>query len=63
MLEVDEYKIQKLGNSALIGAKMLLFTDNYSFDNILSKIEHVSLDADESFQDIFVEKMFFEKYL
>ena len=63
MLEVDEYKIQKLGNSALIGAKMLLFTDDYSFDNILSKIEHVSLDADEGFQDIFVEKMFFEKYL
>jgi len=60
MLEVDEYKIQKLGNSALIGAKMLLFTDDYSFDNILSKIEHISLDADESFQDIFVDKMFFE---
>lgn len=63
MLEVNEYKIQKLGNSALIGAKMLLFTNNYSFDTILSKIEHISLDADESFQDIFVEKMFFEKYL
>ncbi len=63
MLEVDEYKIQKLGNSALIGAKMLLFTNDYSFDTVLSKIEHISLDADESFQDIFVEKMFFEKYL
>lgn len=59
MLEVDEYKIQKLGNSALIGAKMLLFTDDYSFKNVLSKIEHISLDADENFQDIFVEKMFF----
>ncbi len=61
MLEIDEYKIQKLGNSALIGAKMLLFTDDYSFENILSKIEHVSLDADENFQDIFVEKMFFNE--
>lgn len=59
MLEIDEYKIQKLGNSALIGAKMLLFTDDYSFENVLSKIEHISLDADENFQDIFVEKMFF----
>lgn len=62
MIETDEYKIQKLGNSALIGAKMLLFTDDYSFENILSKIEHISLDADESFQDIFVEKMFFNNY-
>ncbi|NOX66675.1 MAG: ATP-binding protein [Chlorobi bacterium] len=59
MLEIDEYKIQKLGNSALIGAKMLLFTDDYSFENVLTKIEHISLDADENFQDIFVEKMFF----
>jgi len=59
MLEIDEYKIQKLGNSALIGAKMLLFTDDYSFENVLSRIEHVSLDSDENFQDIFVDKMFF----
>ncbi|MEE9430464.1 MAG: ASKHA domain-containing protein [Melioribacteraceae bacterium] len=62
MLEVDEYKIKKLGNSALIGAKMLLFYDDYSFEEILNKVEHVSLDADPSFQDIFVDKMFFENY-
>ncbi len=62
MLEVEKYKIKKLGNSALIGAKMLLFYDDYSFDEILSKIEHISLDADPSFQDIFVDKMFFENY-
>ena len=62
MIEVDEYKIQKLGHSALIGAKMLLFTDDYLFENIISKIKHISLDADANFQDIFVEKMFFENY-
>lgn len=61
MLEIDEYKIQKLGNSALIGAKMLLFTDDYAFENVISKIEHISLDADENFQDVFVEKMFFNE--
>ncbi len=62
MLEVDEYKIHKLGNSALIGAKMLLFADDYSFENTLSKIEHISLDADAGFQDIFADKMFFYNY-
>ncbi len=61
MLEVREERIRKLGNTALIGAKMLLFYDDYSFNNILQKVEHVSLDADESFQDIFVEKMFFNE--
>ncbi len=59
MLEINENKIHKLGNSALIGAKMLLFTDDYTFENVLSKIEHIPLDADEGFQDIFVDKMFF----
>ncbi len=63
MIEVCEYKILKLGNSALIGAKMLLFTDDYDFENTLSKIEHVSLDANVNFQDIFVEKMFFHNFI
>ena len=62
MLEIDEYKIHKLGNSALIGAKMLLFTDDYLFETTLSKIEHISLDSDKNFQDIFVDKMFFNNY-
>ena len=61
MLQVRERKIKKLGNSALIGAKMLLFYDDYSFPDIFSKIEHVSLDADKNFQDVFVEEMFFSE--
>ncbi len=59
ILEIEENKIHKLGNSALIGAKMLLFTDDYSFTDIISKIEHVGLNADAGFQDIFVDKLFF----
>ncbi len=59
MLKVRERKIKKFGNSALIGAKMFLFYDDYSFTEIINKIEHVSLDADKDFQDIFVDKMFF----
>jgi uncharacterized 2Fe-2S/4Fe-4S cluster protein (DUF4445 family) len=61
MLEVRERKIKKLGNSALIGAKMMLFYDDYSFDEIIGITEHVSLDADKDFQEIFVDKMFFSE--
>ena len=41
---------------------MLLFTDDYSFNELIPKIEHVSLDADKNFQDVFVEKMYLAKY-
>lgn len=61
MVEVEETKIKKLGNTALIGAKMLLFYDEYLFEDILEKIEHIALDADSRFQNIFVDKMFFNE--
>ncbi len=63
MIEINQSKITKLGNSALIGAKMFLYSDDYSFANTISKIKHVSLDSDEKFQDIFVDKMFFNNYI
>ena len=59
MIEVSESKIKKLGNTSLIGAKMFLFFDDYDFVEILKKIEHISLDSDKDFQEIFIDKMFF----
>jgi uncharacterized 2Fe-2S/4Fe-4S cluster protein (DUF4445 family) len=57
MIELPEEKIHKMGNTALIGAKIFLFTDTDAVEDILQKTEHISLESDPDFQDIFVEKM------
>jgi uncharacterized 2Fe-2S/4Fe-4S cluster protein (DUF4445 family) len=57
LIECEEDKIVKLGNTALIGAKMFLFEDESFVNDILSKTTHVNLEADPSFQDIYIEKI------
>jgi uncharacterized 2Fe-2S/4Fe-4S cluster protein (DUF4445 family) len=57
MVELPEEKIHKIGNTALIGAKMFLFTENGNTGEILKKTRHISLEADAGFQDIYVDKM------
>ena len=57
LIECEEDKIVKLGNTALIGAKMFLFEDEEIIQSILSKTIHVNLEADPNFQDIYIDKM------
>lgn len=57
LIECEEEKIVKLGNTALIGAKMFLFEDTENIQRILGKTVHVNLEADRNFQDIYVDKM------
>lgn len=57
LIECEEDKIIKLGNTALIGAKMFLFEDEKIIQNILSKTTHINLEADPNFQDIYIDKM------
>jgi len=57
LIEYDADKIVKLGNTALIGAKMFLFEDEEIIQHILSKTTHVNLEADPNFQDIYIDKM------
>jgi len=57
LIECEEEKIIKLGNSALIGAKMFLFEDENFVQKILDKTMHINLEGDPNFQDIYVEKM------
>ncbi len=59
MIELPENKIHKMGNTALIGAKMFLFSDNQMTDEILSKTQHINLESDSNFQNIYVDKMLF----
>jgi len=57
LVECEADKIVKLGNTALIGAKIFLFEDESFIDEILSKTTHVNLEANPTFQDIYIEKM------
>lgn len=59
LLEFKKDKIVKLGNTALIGAKMFLFMDSVEVASLLKIIRHVPLEGDPDFQDIFIDKMQF----
>ncbi len=59
MIELPETKIHKMGNTALIGAKMFLFQDANTIDEIRSKTKHINLESHPNFQDIYVDKMLF----
>lgn len=57
LIECEEDKIKKLGNTALIGAKMFLFENDEFIQSILNKTTHINLEGDASFQDVYIEKM------
>lgn len=57
LIECDTDKIVKLGNTALIGAKMFLFENDTFIQKILRKTTHINLEGDASFQDIYIEKL------
>jgi len=59
MIEMHEGRIHKMGNTALIGAKMLLYSDNQIAEEILYKTRHINLESDPDFQNIYVDKMLF----
>lgn len=57
MIESAPGKIHQLGNTALIGAKMFLFSNTEVVENILAKITHVNLEGSPDFQDTYIQKM------
>ena len=60
MIELPAEKIHKMGNTALIGAKIFLFSDIKLTDEILAITRHINLEGDPNFQDIYVDKMLFQ---
>lgn len=60
MLGFYHENIRKLGNTALIGAKMFLFSDPAVTESILRVVSHVNLESEPSFQDLFVDHMKFQ---
>jgi uncharacterized 2Fe-2S/4Fe-4S cluster protein (DUF4445 family) len=62
LLPVPEERIQPVGNTALLGAKLALFApddEDLSYAAIRRRIEHRSLSADPQFQDVYVQEMCF----
>jgi uncharacterized 2Fe-2S/4Fe-4S cluster protein (DUF4445 family) len=62
MIPISGEKIQKMGNTALIGAKMFLYGDNTDVPEILKKIHHINLEANPDFQDIYVGEMILQHF-
>ena len=59
MMDFPLDRFHKLGNSALIGAKMFLFSEMIIPEEILAVTSHVNLESEPDFQDIFVEELNF----
>lgn len=59
MMDFPLERIHKRGNTALIGAKMFLFSELSLAEEILGLCHHVNLESDTDFQDIFVDKLSF----
>ena len=60
LIEFEEGKVTRLGNSALIGAKMLLYYDWESIQPLFENITHISLETDPGFQELYAMNMLFE---
>jgi uncharacterized 2Fe-2S/4Fe-4S cluster protein (DUF4445 family) len=62
LLDFPEEKVVPAGNTALLGAKLALCNDpaaNARYPLLRSRVEHVPLNLDPQFQDVFVENMSF----
>ena len=62
LLEAPVEMIQPAGNTALLGAKLALFSlakDGADYTDLLRKVRHVSLNEDAEFHEVFVECMAF----
>jgi uncharacterized 2Fe-2S/4Fe-4S cluster protein (DUF4445 family) len=57
LLDFPPEQIQPAGNTALLGAKMALFSEQLAYTQLRNRIQHVALNLDPSFQDAFVEQL------
>ena len=62
LIDFPPERVEAAGNTALLGAKLALFSlpsEDGSYAGVRRHIEHVALNADPSFQDVFVEELAF----
>ncbi len=62
LLDLGADRIRPAGNTALLGAKLALFSlpeQDGAYPEVLARVKHVSLNEDAQFQEAFVEEMVF----
>jgi uncharacterized 2Fe-2S/4Fe-4S cluster protein (DUF4445 family) len=59
LIDFPDEVVHPSGNTALLGAKLALFSPALDFAPIRARVEHVSLAAHPRFQEIYVEQMGF----
>ncbi len=59
LLPFPEEKILKMGNTSLLGTKVLLFEDEETIAQVLQRTTHVALEKHPLFQDLFAGNMIF----
>ena len=59
LLRLPINRIVPAGNTALLGAKRALFEKAAAWDDIASRVEHIALNEDAEFQDIYAGEMRF----
>ena len=59
LIDFPDEKIEQAGNTALLGTKLALFTDDLEFASLRRRVEHIGLSAHPDFQEIYVEQMTF----
>jgi uncharacterized 2Fe-2S/4Fe-4S cluster protein (DUF4445 family) len=60
LIDFPEEKVQPVGNTALLGAKLALFScEDRNYIGIRKAMRHIPLAADPRFQDIYAEEMAF----
>jgi len=62
---VEPEKVKKVGNAAVEGARQVLIskTKREDAEAVAKRIEHVKLEEEENFMEIFVSELYFQKYL
>ena len=62
LIDFPPERVEAAGNTALLGAKLALFSldsEEGSYAGVRRRVEHVALNADPNFQEVFVEELAF----
>ncbi len=62
---IERGKVKKVGNAAIEGARQALIskTKREDAEAVAKRIEHVKLENEDTFMEIFVGELYFQKYL